>query len=360
MLLESGAASAQGHHRQHGAEGTSPPGTSKPGDGGPLNLQSTQLGSVGMASAARAKMRAGDCEAALDLFDQALLTSTDATLDRDRGTCHEKLGHPYPAMDDYRAYVTESPDAPDVAAFREKLERLEEDTSGQSRSASASNDDVPPPERIGASDSPFPPPDSSSKTDDAPPPDSVADEDAAAEMRSPLRAGKGFSLAPILGARKWLRDGASFGDKETWAESVGVEVRYSTAPHGAVVLDLEYEHFNSTALDTEVVSGFSSFLGYEFRFPLNARYDDQLTLAPGLGYEQLGFTPGDSSASAYSEGGLTGRLRFGYRHMIASSVALDLALEGGAAYFFKFDSAVDSHDSVAGLLGTQVAILWGL
>ena len=363
VLLAARATLAQGHHRSGGAgSAATSSGASKPGSGGPLNLQGAQLGSVGIANDARQKMRAGDCAAALDLFDRALATSLDVTLYRDRGTCHEKLGHPYPAMDDYRTYVTAAPDAPDAAAIREKLERLEEDTTGSGRSDTASNDDVPPSDRIGSEspDGAGEPPKADGSAAPAPALGSIADEDAAEELRTPLRAGKGFGLAPLLGVRKWLRDGSSVGNSETWAESVGIEVRYSTAPHGALVLDLEYEHFNSTALDSEVVSGFSSFLGYEIRFPLNARYDDQLTLAPGIGYEQLGFSPGTSSASAYSEGGLTGILRFGYRHMLASSVALDVGLEGGAAYFFKFDSAVDSHDTVAGLVGARVGLLWGL
>jgi hypothetical protein len=35
------------------------------------------------------------------------------TLRRDRGPRHERLGHPYPARDDYRAYLTAEPNAPE-------------------------------------------------------------------------------------------------------------------------------------------------------------------------------------------------------------------------------------------------------
>src|SRR5450755_1666012 len=63
------------------------------------------------ADAARAKAVAGDCKGALDLFDEALRHSIDPTLFRDRGSCHEKLGNVYPAIDDYRSYVSQSPDA---------------------------------------------------------------------------------------------------------------------------------------------------------------------------------------------------------------------------------------------------------
>jgi hypothetical protein len=346
-----------------GAPAGSQPQSQAPGSA-PLNLRTSQLGSTGLAGAAREKLRAGDCAAALDLFDQALASSTDPTLHRDRGICHEKLGHPYPAIDDYRAYVTEAPDAPDAASIRDRLERLEEDTRGDRdnpRTGPAVNDDVPPSEPIVSdanSGTAVP-----AKRAHAAGPSAASvgpDEDEDQELRSPLRAGKGFALAPAFAARKWVRDGASFGARETWAECVGIEARYATAPHGAVLLDLGYEHFDSTGLGSEIVAGFTSFLGYELRFPLNPRYDDQLTLAPGIGYEQLAFTPGDSSSSVYSEGGLTGRLRFGYRHMLAGSVAFDVALEAGGAYFFKFDSAVDGHDSAAGMVGARVALLWGL
>jgi hypothetical protein len=330
-------------------------------------LHDNVLGSAGLGNAARARMRAGDCVGALDLFDQALFSSTDPALRRDRGVCHEKLGQPYPAIDDYRAYLTNAPDAPDAAGIREHLERLEDETSGSDRSTSTANDDIPPAARIGT-EVDEPAANGKTKTTTTNEPTAVtpssdgttADEDALEEMRSPLRAGRGFSLAPFVDAHKWIRDGVAFGDGETWAQGVGVEIRYSTSSRGAVVLDLGYEHFDSTVLNTEVVAGFASLFGYEFRFPLNARYDDQLTLMPAVGYDQLSFTPGNSNANNYSEAALSGRLRFGYRHMLAGSVALDVALEGGAAYFFKFDSAVDGHDAVAGLAGLRVALLWGL
>src|SRR5947209_7898992 len=62
--------------------------------------------------AAHRRAKAGDCAAALDAYDVALRTSIDPALRRDRGLCHEQLGHPYPAIDDYRAYLTARPNAP--------------------------------------------------------------------------------------------------------------------------------------------------------------------------------------------------------------------------------------------------------
>src|ERR1700759_5690695 len=80
----------------------------------PLNLQKEKLGTEAYATSARARMKAGDCAGALTSFDAALRTSDeDPTLFRDRGICHEQLGHPYPAIDDYRSYLTAVPGAQD-------------------------------------------------------------------------------------------------------------------------------------------------------------------------------------------------------------------------------------------------------
>src|SRR5580698_2168675 len=112
----------------------------------PLNLHKEQLGTTAYAADARKRMAAGDFEGALTAFDAALRTdNADPTLYRDRGLCHEKLGHPYPAIDDYREYLTEAPGAADADAFRARLSRLEDDTSGRTPAAAANDDtDVPP------------------------------------------------------------------------------------------------------------------------------------------------------------------------------------------------------------------------
>ena len=62
--------------------------------------------------AARARARAGDCAGALPAFDAAIRVTIEPTLRRDRGLCHEKLGDPFPAIEDYRAYLVARADAP--------------------------------------------------------------------------------------------------------------------------------------------------------------------------------------------------------------------------------------------------------
>src|SRR5262245_17436416 len=64
-----------------------------------LNLRRDEAGGAD-AHTARARARANDCAGALASFDAAIRTNIDPTLRRDRGLCHEKLGNPFPAMDD--------------------------------------------------------------------------------------------------------------------------------------------------------------------------------------------------------------------------------------------------------------------
>ncbi|HVH43571.1 MAG TPA: tetratricopeptide repeat protein, partial [Labilithrix sp.] len=92
------------------------------------------------AAAARARARAGDCAGALSSFDVAIEKTFEPTLRRDRGLCHEKLGNVFPAIDDYRAYLTAQPDAPDADQIRQRLATLEEQSGGPSSRPSTKDD----------------------------------------------------------------------------------------------------------------------------------------------------------------------------------------------------------------------------
>src|ERR1700678_1339679 len=96
----------------------------------PLNLHRGGSGPQA-GELARARMKSGDCAGALDAFDAALAQSHEATLYRDRGLCHDKLAQPCPAIDDYRAYLTSAPDATDADDVRDRLAKLEDETSGR-------------------------------------------------------------------------------------------------------------------------------------------------------------------------------------------------------------------------------------
>lgn len=377
-------------HRQQSSP-ASPPSSAAEPRAPALVVTRQRMAERGIVKTARNRMKGGDCAGALDAFDEALQEpGNDATLYRDRGACHDRLGHPYPAIDDYRTYLTMLPDAVDADAIRSRLQRLEDEVAG--RAASGVSESSSAPEASGASAEPGsdasarPEPSKASESadDDLPPkenalagvyastPDAVEggpkpdapspqaeDQD---QPRSSLRSDRGFALAPFLAARKWFRDGRSFGDGETWAECIGGQLRYSMGTRGALLLEVGYERFDTTNLDVETVSGLTSLLELELRFPLNSRHDHQLLIAPGFGYEYLAYSPGtDSSFSRYTEGGITARLRVSYRHMLAESVALDVSLDAGFAQFSHLsNAAADSHASTAALGGFTVAVLWGL
>jgi hypothetical protein len=337
----------------------------------PLNLQREQLGSAGLPDAARARMRKGDCEGALDIFDAALETLTDPTLHRDRGLCHDKLGHVYPAMEDYRIYLTESPDATDAAGITERLQRLEDQVSGRGPAAfSEANDDVPPGLRIGVEeDAAFAGgPKKDPKAPEATPTNGTTQHDkldyVSAEedvLHTPLRAGKGISLAPLFAVHKWLFQGDSFGDSQTWSEALGIQVRDSFGPGGALVVEAGYEHFNSTSIDPSVRSGLTALVGYEFRFAFDPDYDNQFLFTPGLGYEHLAFTYTDGTTPSQTFGAFVPRARFGWRHMLQPSTAFDLSLDLGVGNFFQYSSfPFDSKASATGLLAIEASIAWGL
>ena len=368
--------------RPAGAQETSAPRPAPRYKAQPLNLRREQLGSVALSDVARKRMANGDCAGALDAFDAALRTSTDPTLRRDRGLCHERLGHPYPAIDDYRAYLTVSPGATDADSVRERLEKLEQQTLGYSSAST----DVPGDVEGGASQQAS----ASQRRGTAKASASVSlgsegvagrgsehreDLDYAEREDDPLQTslkrGKGWSVAPFFSEHKWgvspggiassSYSGSPFGDAGTWSESVGIEARYSVGPSGALLLEAGYEHFNSTAIDSAVVSGLTSQIGFEWRFPLNPEYTNQLFLAPGLGFEHLVVQPGDAQSSSTSLGGFVPRVRFGWRHLLAPSAGIDVSIDGGSVNFFSYSHfPYDSNNPTGYLIGLNLALVWGL
>jgi hypothetical protein len=314
-------------------------------------------------------MRASDWAGALEAFDAAVRTSTDPGFRRDRGMCHERLGHAYPAIDDYRAYLTVAPDAPDADGVRERLGKLEQETLGYSSASTDAPGDVEGGASAAASVQV-----TSAKAPTTPRRDQmeyVEREDD--PLQTPLRRGKGWSLAPFLFLHKWgnnparigltpgAASGSSFGDSGTWAEGVGLEFRYSLSPSSALVLEAGYEHFNSTAIDLAIVSGLSSQMAYEWRLPMDAEYQNQFIVAPGLGYEHLVVQPSDAQTQSLSLGAFVPRVRFGWRHLLASSAGTEVSLDGGAANFFAYSHfPFDSSNSTSFLLALNVALIWGL
>jgi tetratricopeptide (TPR) repeat protein len=324
----------------------------------PLNLHKDQLGTTAFAADGRKRMAAGDCEGALTSFDAALRTSTaDPTLYRDRGQCHEKLGHPYPAMDDYREYLTDAPDAPDAEAFRTRLAQLEDETSG--RASSTTNDDTNvPPATATASVSLN---EGGVQASAATSRDKLQYVDREDDpLYSSMRRGRGFAIAPFFSEHKWFFSGTSFGASETWSESVGLQLRYFFGPAGGVLLEAGYEHFNSTSLDPFTIGGLTSLLALELRFPLDADYDNQLFLAPGIGYEHITFSPSSAAFSSIATNAIVPRLRFGYRHLVGDMASIDFSIDGGWAKWFVPGDEGSSSVSNSVVVAANVAVVWGL
>jgi hypothetical protein len=319
----------------------------------PLNLHKESLGTVSMAREARARMRNGDCAGALDLFDRALATSIDPTLYRDRGLCHEQLRHPYPAMDDFRVYVSEVPDAADAENIRQRLARLEMDTYHRSSQPTDTPEQAGPAGpgamSVGVSGGAGTKRDAMENVEH--------DHD---EMQSPLRTGKGISLAPFFAERKWLVPGSSFGDSDTWSEAVGLQARFSFDAQNAFVLEAGYESFNAT--QGVNLSGFTSLVGYELRVPLDPAYDNQLLLGAGVGWEYLSLSADNGSISGATTWGFVPRLRLGWRHMITTSVGFDLSLDGGLTLKALSQSGgfLQGTGDASELIALQVGLVWGL
>jgi hypothetical protein len=339
----------------------------------PLNLRKEQLGGSELPAIGRSRMRSGDYDGALQAFDGALRTLTDPTIFRDRGLCHEKLGHVYPAIDDYRVYLTEEPEAPDAEGIARRLQALEDSVAGREPRASTNDDDTPPDlkatasvhgkvgARAGSSGGSIGVATDGQGTTASDKLEYVEpDEDA---IHTPLRGGKGFSVAPFFSEHKWL-GGTAFqnaNDGQTWSEAFGLQVRYALGASGAVVGEIGYEYFNTTSVDAVQISGLTSLLGYEFRVPLDPAYDNQLLVVPELGYEHLTVSFVDAMAPSQNVGAFVPRIRFGWRHMLAAATALDVSLDGGAGSFFTYDKfPFDSNTTASGVVTLNLSVAWGL
>lgn len=318
----------------------------------PLNLRKESLGSAGFAAVARARMRNGDCVGALEAFDAAINVSIDGSLHRDRGLCNERLGYPYPAIDDYRYYLTREPDAADADSIRERLARLEQDTLGYSSASAADTPDT-------ASATPAAPPPPSSDSDTPPKRDAMEQvEHDHNELASPLRAGTGWSVAPFFAEHKWWYSGTNFGEGDTWSECLGLQIRWSVSAASTLLVEGGFEQFNSGAAN---ISGLDSQLAYEARFRLDPQYDNQLFLAPGIGYDYFTSSPRFAGGTSASGGAFVPRVRFGWRHMLAASAALDLSLDGGVTgKALAQGSFLSGSSSTAGLIALNVGVAWGL
>jgi hypothetical protein len=247
---------------------------------------------------ARARFAAGDCNGAIDAFDIAIGHSIDPTLYRDRGICHEKLGHPFPAIDDYRWYLSATPHAKDADDIQERLARLE----GHAPPKEAS------PEDDAAAKAAL-----KGRTITEVERDSDKKEEAG---DSSLRLGQGFVVGGYFGLREIGSKFFQFGQR------AGAGARWSFDAHNTVLLELGW-HW--TEADRPLGSnGIETQLGYELRVAFDPYGTHSFILGATAGYERF-----VTNASNIALNALAFRGRAGYRLVIGKSFGLELMLDGG-------------------------------
>lgn len=287
------------------------------------------------AQTARNRARAGDCAGALPSFDVAIQRTIEPTLKRDRGLCHEKLGNVFPAIDDFRAYLTAAPNAPDAEQIRQRLGALEQQSGGPSSmskdedgepiggeaSASLSVGKSGVKASASSSSKPAREPEEAGLSYDQ----RVAREKSADDAEvSPLRDGTGVVLGPFVHIpRFFFGEGAS----SKLSYGVGIAIRYSTGRHLSVISELGYAGIGTKGENTSM-SGPLLFGGLEFRLPVTPFSGDHVLLRAGLGYERYVV-----SGTRFVSDTILGRAGLGFRHVFGPSVALEFLADGGPAYF---------------------------
>lgn len=293
------------------------------------------------ASIARGRARGGDCANALPAFDAAVKATIDPTLRRDRGICHEQLKHTFPAIEDYRAYLTARPDAPDSDQIRQRLSVLE----GQGETASASGEDNPEiggntnakataNVKVGTSSSARASAKSSSSGDSPGSRDMSNSRDFDTRVKeehladsadgSPLRYGRGVVLGPVVHLpRFFLGDGAN----KDLGYGVALGLRYSTGPVLSLISEIGFSGVGTDGTNTSS-SGPLLLGGIELRIPVSRFAGDHLLVRGGLGYERP-ITTGTRAVNDV----VLGRFGFGFRHVFGPSLGFELLADGGPAYF---------------------------
>jgi hypothetical protein len=298
------------------------------------------------AAYAEERMRAGDCAAALDAFDQALQRSDVPELRRDRGSCHEKLGQPFPAIDDYRAYLEVRPDASDAGLVREHLEALERENGVvKPVSPSSSNGEASASASVSVSVGGKGDADAKSKGGGGASLDVIErneELDHEADTSS-LRRGRGFALAIHFDATHFGT--SAFG----WAEGAGLDLRYSLSGVSSLLVGFQYMDVNASGTASSL-SGPGFIAGYEARIALDKRVSDAILLGATFGYESL-----SQSASGLSFGVIEPKVRIGYRHVFGPTFGLEASFDGGPAWV-HLSGAPSTSTS---LLGGHVGVVLG-
>ncbi len=305
-------------------------------DNGPLFTQIDT--GQGAAATARSLAAKGDCARALPLFDAALRSTIDMTIRRDRGLCHEALGNPFPAMDDYRAYLTVSPDAPDAPAIRQRLERLETATGvgGPSVNGPAGSAEAIPTEKADMMSEPGGAVTTDTGKRKAVSRTSYDDEENAyrrydQSMSSPLRKGTG-GIFGVYGEGIAIQTGAAAGltlPQFTPGFEVGASVRWAFSQVSTVLFQLGYVGYEFSAVGvTSNVGGVDLGAGYEARIALDQYATHCLLFEPVVEYQYISGGSAGGSLNIFIPQG-----RIGYRGIIGYGFGLELLGDVGASIF---------------------------
>lgn len=309
------------------------------------------------AQIARSRARAGDCAGALSAFDAAVRVTIDPTLRRDRGLCHDKLNHPFPAIDDYRAYLTARPDAPDSEQIRHRLAELEEQTGvgGPSAESIKESDDgggdgfeasgsvsvgsggakaegkSSGRTKVSASGKSY---------------DDLAAEEKKADLadESPLRNGEGIIIGAFLHLPRYF---IGEGTTSDMGYGVGGLLRWSTGPMVSLVSEFGYAGVGTQGANTS--SGGPLLMGgVELRLPITRFAADQVLLKGGAGYERY-----TTSGTRLSSNILLGRFAVGFRHVFGPSLGFEILFDGGPAYVLP-ENGLDGR--LIGLVAASAAL----
>jgi hypothetical protein len=326
------------------------------------------------AAVARSRARAGDCAGALPAFDSAIRLTIEPTLHRDRGLCHEKVGNPYPAIDDYRFYLTSRPDAPDADQIRDRLSRLEEsvgiggpsaqsirDRDEDAKAGAAAGATFADSSETGASGSytASSNPKKSARADETLGPrngqegrsyDYYAAQERLADQAdsSPLRFGTGWAVGPLLMLPRYF---VGTGVSKDLGYAVGAAIRYSFGPTLSFITELGYSGVGDSGSNTSL-SGPLVFAGLEARIPLDKWASNQLLLGIGPGFERY-----TVSGTQVGVDLIEARARFGYRHIFGPAVGLELTVDGGPVYYKP--TGIDADGKTYGLIGVSYALIIG-
>jgi hypothetical protein len=312
--------------------------------------------SLGPAEVARRKARANDCAGALNYFDQALKSTIDPEVYRDRGLCHEQLGHPFPAIDDYRYYLKWRSNAPDADQIRDRLGRLEEQAGVGGRDPNASTSQSPDNPGVSAEASVGSAGVNASTSGSSK--QSMADFErdeklAAAATGSPLRESSGWILGPYFGIRyssnvsSDLTPNGGSTVKLGTNEVLGGAIRYSFGKVSTIETEIGWVGFNDIH-----VSGLGLYLGYEARFAISRYTSDAIILGFGAGYER--YREGDTGDILNA---FLPRAKLGYRHVFGEAIGLEFHGDGSFGYYWA--NGQDLKLKPAPIFGGYAALVVG-